>query len=79
MKAWWNRQIEGEHPYLYLDGIVMKRSWAGEVRNVSLRWLARECLQPSATTKVRDVSHMLKTVHAQEELGGWRSEGTVDH
>ncbi len=34
--AWRNRPIEGEHPYLYLDGIVMKRSWAGEVRNVSL-------------------------------------------
>jgi putative transposase len=30
------RPIEGEHPYLYLDGIVLKRSWAGEVRNVSL-------------------------------------------
>jgi transposase-like protein len=29
-------RIEAEHPYLYLDGIVMKRSWAGEVRNVSL-------------------------------------------
>jgi transposase-like protein len=28
--------LDGEHPYLYLDGIVMKRSWAGEVRNVSL-------------------------------------------
>lgn len=28
--------IEGDHPYLYLDGIVMKRTWAGEVRNVSL-------------------------------------------
>ena len=28
--------LEGEHPYLYLDGIVMKRTWAGEVRNVSL-------------------------------------------
>lgn len=27
--------IEGDHPYLYLDGIVMKRTWAGEVRNVS--------------------------------------------
>jgi putative transposase len=26
------QMIEGEHPYLYLDGIVMKRSWAGEVR-----------------------------------------------
>ena len=35
-EAWRNRRIEGEHPYLYLDGIVMKRSWAGEVRNVSL-------------------------------------------
>jgi transposase-like protein len=34
--AWRNRPIEGEHPYVYLDGIVMKRSWAGEVRNVSL-------------------------------------------
>ena len=31
-----NRRIEGEHPYLYLDGIVMKQTWAGEVRNVSL-------------------------------------------
>lgn len=34
--AWRNRRIEGEHPYLYLGGIVMKRSWAGEVHNVSL-------------------------------------------
>ena len=36
IEAWRNRRIEGEHPYFYLDGIVMKRSWAGEVRNVSL-------------------------------------------
>ena len=36
IEAWRNRRIEGEHPYLYLDGIVIKRSWAGEVRNVSL-------------------------------------------
>jgi transposase-like protein len=33
---WRNRKIEGEHPYVYLDGIVLKRSWAGEVRNVSV-------------------------------------------
>ena len=25
IEAWRNRRIEGEHPYLYLDGIVMKR------------------------------------------------------
>lgn len=36
IEEWWNRPIEGDHPYLYLDGIVMKRTWAGEVRNVSL-------------------------------------------
>ncbi|WP_233417318.1 IS256 family transposase [Halovulum marinum] len=36
IEEWRNRRIEGEHPYLYLDGIVMKRTWAGEVRNVSL-------------------------------------------
>src|SRR5512133_2821033 len=36
IEAWRNRPIEGAHPYVYLDGIVLKRSWAGEVRNVSL-------------------------------------------
>ncbi len=36
IETWRNRPIDGEHPYVYLDGIVMKRGWAGEVRNVSL-------------------------------------------
>ncbi len=35
IEAWRNQPIAAEHPYLYLDGIVLKRSWAGEVRNVS--------------------------------------------
>jgi putative transposase len=36
IEAWRNRQIDGEFPYVYLDGVVLKRSWAGEVRNVSV-------------------------------------------
>lgn len=36
IEAWRNRPIEGEYPYVYLDGIVLKRSWAGEVKNVSV-------------------------------------------
>lgn len=36
IEAWRNRPITGTHPYVYLDGVVLKRSWAGEVRNVSL-------------------------------------------
>src|SRR5262249_21923881 len=35
IEAWRNRPIEGGHPYVYLDGIVLKRTWASEVRNVS--------------------------------------------
>src|SRR5438874_4404588 len=33
---WRNRRIEGEHAYVYLDGIWLKRSWGGEVRNVAI-------------------------------------------
>ena len=36
IEEWRRRPIEGAHPYLFLDGIVLKRTWAGEVRNVSL-------------------------------------------
>lgn len=34
--AWRKQPIEEEFPYVYLDGIVLKRSWAGEVNNVSV-------------------------------------------
>ncbi len=36
IEQWRNEPITGEYPYLYLDGICLKRSWAGEVRNVSV-------------------------------------------
>lgn len=36
IEAWRNEPIEGAYPYVYLDGIVLKRTWAGEVRNVSV-------------------------------------------
>ena len=36
IKAWRNRPIEGDYPYVDLDGIVLKRSWAGEIKNVSV-------------------------------------------
>jgi putative transposase len=31
-----NRPLEGNHPYVFLDGLRLKRSRGGEVRNVSL-------------------------------------------
>jgi putative transposase len=33
---WRTRPIEGAFPYVYLDGIVLKRTWADEIRNVSI-------------------------------------------
>lgn len=36
IEEWRHRAIEGEHAYVYLDGIWLKRSWGGEVKNVSI-------------------------------------------
>jgi putative transposase len=34
--AWRNRPIEGTHAYVFLDGIWLKRSWGGEVKNIAV-------------------------------------------
>jgi putative transposase len=36
IEAWRNRPLQGNYPYVYLDGLFLKRSWGGEVRNVSV-------------------------------------------
>jgi transposase-like protein len=36
IEKWRNRPLSGEHVYVYLDGIYLKRSWGGEVRNVAV-------------------------------------------
>ena len=36
IEAWRNEKITGEYPYVYLDGISLKRTWGGEVRNVAI-------------------------------------------
>ena len=33
---WCNRQINEPFTYLYLDGVVLKRMWAEEFRNISV-------------------------------------------
>ena len=36
IESWRNRPIEGEHAYVFLDGIWLKRCWGGEVKNVAV-------------------------------------------
>ena len=31
--------MPGEHQYVFLDGIWLKRSWGGEVENVAEFWI----------------------------------------
>jgi len=36
LEEWRNRPLTGEYPYVYIDGIFLRRNWAGEVRNISM-------------------------------------------
>ena len=36
IEEWRNRPLGGTFPYVFLDGIWLKRSWGGEVRNVAV-------------------------------------------
>jgi putative transposase len=65
IEAWRNRQIEGEFPYVYLDGVILKRSWAGEVRNVSV--LVAIGIGTDGFRQILGVAEGEK-----EDLEGWR-------
>ena len=36
IERWRRQKIEGKFAYVYLDGLVLKRSWGGEIKNVSI-------------------------------------------
>jgi transposase-like protein len=36
IEVWRNRPLQGSYAYVYLDGIYLKRSWGGEVRNIAV-------------------------------------------
>jgi len=64
IEEWRNRPIEGKYPYLYLDGIVLKRTWADEVRNVSI--LVAIGVSEEGNREVLGVSE-----GAKEDKEGW--------
>ncbi|MGI5831802.1 MAG: IS256 family transposase [Thermoguttaceae bacterium] len=36
IESWRSRPLTGEYAYVYLDGAYLKRSWGGEIQNVSI-------------------------------------------
>ena len=65
IEAWRNREIVGDFPYLYLDGVILKRSWAGEVRNISV--LVAIGIGTDGYRQILGVAEGEK-----EDLEGWR-------
>src|SRR5271168_4967957 len=64
IEVWRNRPIEGEQVYVYLDGIWLKRSWGGEVRNVAV--LVASAVNSEGFREVLAVSE-----GAKEDKSGW--------
>jgi transposase-like protein len=63
--AWRERPIDGEHPYVYLDGIWLKRSWGGEVRTVAV--LVAVGVRADGYREILGVAE-----GAKEDAEGWR-------
>lgn len=36
IEEWRTRPLSGKYPYVYVDGVYLKRSWGGEIQNVSI-------------------------------------------
>jgi transposase-like protein len=64
IERWRNQELEGEYAYVYLDGILLKRSWGGEIRSVSL--LAAIGVDPDGYRRVLGVVEGHK-----EDKAGW--------
>jgi transposase-like protein len=63
---WRNRPIEGEYAYVYLDGIWLKRSWGGEVRNIAV--LVAVGVRSDGYREILGVAEGIK-----EDVEGWRN------
>jgi putative transposase len=66
IEAWRNRPIEGRHAYVYLDGIWLKRSWGGEVKNVAV--LVAIGVREDGYREILGVVEGMK-----EDTEGWRN------
>ena len=36
IETWRSRKLTGSYPYIFVDGVYLKRSWGGEIQNVSI-------------------------------------------
>ena len=66
IEDWRNRPLQGgKYPYVYVDGIYLRRNWGGEHENVAIHFY-RNVFSVVPRSKVKLVAKMLKAIHAQE-------------
>lgn len=70
INAWRNEPLEEQYPYVYMDGICLKRSWGGEVCNVSV--LIAMAVDAQGYRKIIGVVE-----GAKEDKAGW--DGFMRH
>mgnify|MGYP006277177107 CR=1 FL=1 len=70
IEQWRNQPLQGTFPYLFDDGIVLKRWWATEVRNVSV-------MVAIAVNRERYREIIGVAEGAKEDKSGWSS--FLDH
>lgn len=63
---WRTRKLQGSYPYVYLDGIYLKRNWGGEYENVSI--LVALAVNEDGYREVIGASEGMK-----EDRESWRS------
>ncbi|MBW2570771.1 MAG: IS256 family transposase [Deltaproteobacteria bacterium] len=68
IEKWRNRPLKSQYPYVYLDGICLKRSWGGEVRNVSILVANREIIGVAEGAK-EDKEGWLSFLRSLKERG----------
>lgn len=66
IETWPSRPLSGSYPYVYVDGIYLKRSWSGEIQNVSI--LVVIGVSNDGYREIIDVAQGM-----QEDKESWRS------
>ena len=66
IEQWRSRPLSGDYPYVYVDGVYLKRSWGGKIRNVSI--LVAIDVNSDGFREIIDAAEGMK-----EDKESWRS------
>ena len=63
IEKWRCRPLTGDYAYVYVDGVYLKRSWGGEIQNVSVLVAITRCKQEATQRKVLQVAVIVHQIN----------------